>query len=191
MKKTILIILLIGFPLIANAGWLSFMGDVASISSAMSSGQQPVSQGDLKDVNSFLWRRVQNNQKLDGYKFLAEALEKSNKCDYLDTAAQTYFINGEKEKAIELYETRVLPTARATCGECEKFYKKMVGLAPSHPIPYDEIYQRNKQREMDKGKGSQIKQKTPSIEYAAWAILAIVALNWLTNLGLIRLKSRS
>ena len=52
-------------------------------------------------------------------------MEKSNKIGYLDTAARAYFDNGQKEKAIELYETRILSLARAVCSSCESFYKKM------------------------------------------------------------------
>ena len=188
MNKIILIIIL-GLPLTANAGWLSFLGDVTSISSAMSSGQQSVSHSDLKEINSYLWTRVQRNQKLDGYKFLVEALEKSNQAEKLDTVAQTYYINGEKEKAIELYETRVLPTARATCNSCLAVYKKMVGLKSDQPIPYQEIYERNKQRKIDKEQASQVEQGMSSIEYAIWGILIMLVLNFLMGAGVISFKS--
>lgn len=143
MNKLILVLIL-GFPMLAHAGWLSILGDVSSISSAMSSGQQSVSQGDLKKVNSYLWWYAERKQSLEGYEFLAEALEKSNNVSYLDTVAQTYYYNGQKEKAIELYETRVLPTARATCRSCEDFYKKMRGIKAAQKIPYSQIYKKQK-----------------------------------------------
>jgi len=179
MNKLLLAVVL-SFPLIANAGWFSFMGDVASISSAMNSGgNQSVSQSDMKDLNSYLWnRRV---QKIDGYKFLAEALEESNKIGYLDTAAHTYYTNGEKEKAIELYETRILPTARATCSDCVSFYKKIVGLKSEQPIPYEEIYKRNKQRKEKKSELTKADQETSSIKYAVWGIFLVMLLNLYLN----------
>lgn len=178
MKKVIILAILM-FPLITKAGLLGFLGDVASISSAMSSGS--VSQGDLKDINKYLWRRVEQKQKLEGYKSLVEALEKSNKAGYLDTVARTYYINGEKDKAIELYETRVLPTARATCRGCEAFYKSIVGLESSQPIPYEEIYKKNKKRQKDLEEASHIEQETSTVEYAIWGIFLIMLLNLYAN----------
>lgn len=73
--KKLLFVVLLGFSISASAGWLSFFGDVASISSAMGSGRQGISQSDLKSVNSYLWAMVKNKEYADGYEFLAEALE--------------------------------------------------------------------------------------------------------------------
>jgi len=188
MKKIILLVLL-GMPILAQAGILSFLGDVSSISSAMNSGQQSYSQSDLKKINSYLWRHVERNKKLDGYEFLAEALEKSNKAGYLDTAAQTYYLNGQKEKAIELYETRVLPTSRATCEGCDSFYKKIVGLRSDQKIPYSKIYKKQKnelesikkQKELESLKKSDSKSEKFPIDYAIWGILVALILNLIVN----------
>lgn len=179
MKKVILCILL-AVPTLAQAGILSFLGDVSSITSAMNAGQQSYSQNDLKKINSYLWWYVERNKKIDGYEFLAEALEKSNNAGYLDTAAQAYYINGQKEKALELYETRVLPTARATCSDCEKFYKKMVGLSSNQKIPYSEIYNKQ-QKELETLKDTKAEAEEPLINFAIWGILATLLLNLLVN----------
>lgn len=184
MKKIILLVLL-AMPLSSQAGILGFLGDVSSISSAMNSGQQSYSQSDLKKLNSYLWKRVEKNQKTDGYQFLAEALEKSNKAGYLDTAAQTYYINGQKEKAIELYETRVLPTSRATCTGCDAFYKKLVGLSKDQEIPYSKIYEKQKKKlESLQNKEQAISVKNSDelpINIAIWGILVALILNLVIN----------
>ncbi|GAA6204714.1 MULTISPECIES: hypothetical protein [Thalassotalea] len=188
MKKIILCILLT-VPALAQAGILSFLGDVSSISSAMNSGQQSYSQSDLKEINSYLWWYVERNKKLDGYEFLAEALEKSNDAGYLDTAAQAYYIHGQKEKALEIYETRVLPTARATCRGCEKFYKKMVGLSSNQKVPYSKIYKKQqkelealqKQKELEAVKNAEVKSEEFPINLAIWGILATLLLNLTVN----------
>jgi len=59
ITKNILLLVLLGFSVSSSAGWLSFFGDVASVSSAMGSGRQAVSQSDLKAVNKYLWKMVQ------------------------------------------------------------------------------------------------------------------------------------
>lgn len=184
MKKLIFIVVL-GMPLLSQAGILGFLGDVSSISSAMNSGQKSYSSSDMKKINLYLWQRVEKKQKTEGYQFLAEALEQSNRAGYLDTAAQTYYINGDTEKAIELYETRVLPTSRATCSDCDTFYKKIVGLSSSQKIPYSEIYEKQKQ----KLKSLQNKEEPVSakqsenfpINIAVWGILVVLLLNLVVN----------
>ena len=194
MNKIILLIFL-AVPSLAQAGILGFLGDVSSISSAMNSGQQSYSQGDFKNLNAYLWERVVKNQKTEGYEFLAEALEQSNKAGYLDTAAQTYYINGQKEKAIELYETRVLPTARATCENCEAFYKKIMGLSANQKIPYSKIYTKQKQKlkslqKEEKPKVEKKSEKFP-INIAIWGILGVLLLNLIVNtIALFKSKQR-
>lgn len=87
------------------AGWFSFAADAASISGALSSSpkRSTVINTDLNKVNTYLWKMVESNNYVDGYEFLAEALEESNNLNGLDTAAQAYFANGKKEKALEIY----------------------------------------------------------------------------------------
>lgn len=187
--KQILFVALLGFSISASAGWLSFFGDVASISSAMGSGRQGVSQSDLKAVNKYLWKMVEEKEYVDGYEFLAEALEESNNVSYLDTAAQAYFDNGQKEKAMELYETRVLPIARATCRSCESFYKKMTGLSAEANIPYSDIYIANQKRQKERFEASIQEKETPTVEYAIWGILLMLMVNFLMKLGIIPTKS--
>lgn len=188
MNKILLLIMLT-IPTLCQAGLLGFLGDVSSISSALNSGQQSYSHDDLKKINSYLWWHVERNKKLDGYEFLAEALEKSNKAGHLDTVAQTYYINGQKEKAIEIYETRVLPTARATCKGCDEFYRKIIGLRSDQKIQYSEIYKKQQEKlkhlmQNEKQESTQDKEKPLelSINFAIWGVFIVLILNLLVNI---------
>ena len=181
MKK-ILILLCLTIPLSANAGWFSFLGDVASISSAMDSGQKNVSQSDIRKVNSYLWGYVERKQKLEGYEFLAETLELSNEIAHLDTAAQAHFINGNKKKALELYETRILPTGRAIDVVYERYYREMKGLSANQKIPYEELYRDKKAKEEALEERVNAELTLPSSDYAIWGILVLIFVNILLNL---------
>jgi|GEM_PF-2629319 len=187
--KHLLMVTLLSIPMFSYAGWLSFLGDAASISSALNSGQQSIGNAEIKAINTYLWKMVKTKKYVEGYEFLAEALEVSSSASYLDTAAQAYFDNGQKEKAIALYETRILPIARVTCKSCIPTYKRMVGLKNDQKIPYNEIYKTNEQRTLDKIEASKSAAATPAAEYAIWAILAILILNLLVKFGVISPKS--
>lgn len=183
--KHILMIALLSVPMFTHAGWLSFLGDAASISSALNSGQRSISNAEIKAINTYLWKMVKTKKYVEGYEFLAEALEVSGSASYLDTAAQAYFDNGQKEKAIELYETRILPIARVTCKSCIPTYKRMVGLKGDQKIPYNEIYKTNEQRKLDKIEASKSATATPAVEFAIWGIFAILIFNLLVKFGVI------
>lgn len=183
MKKIILIVLF-GLPAFAHAGLLSFLGDVASISSAMDSGQAPVSHDDMKKVNKYLWAMVKEKQYVEGYELLAEVLETSNNVSYIETAARAYFDNGKKDKAIELYERKVLPLARAfnDKGYYEKTYRMIKGIGENEKIPYAQIYNEKKKRQKELIDASKSETKKPSFEYAVWGILLTLLLNLIVNL---------
>lgn len=168
------------------AGWFSFAADVASISSAMNNSQRNyIKPSELKKVNSYLWKMVENKKFEPGYELLAESLLESNNLNYLDTAAQAYFYNGEKEKAIEIYETRILPTARALQPDLEKYYKTMTGLPQAQQIDYNKVYQVYKDH---KENAIAIDDNSLSIQLLLSAILIVLVINLLINIGLISIK---
>jgi hypothetical protein len=187
MKKIFFLICL-AIPVSANAGWLSFFGDVASISSAMDSGSRNITQSDLKKVNSYLWGYVEREEKLEGYEYLAEALELSNDVAHLDTAAQAHFLHGNIKKALELYETRILPTGRAIDVVYESYYRKMKGLRAEQKIPYEKLYRDKMAKEEAVKQRMEAEFKLPPSDYAIWAILALLLINSLSNL--VRKKSQ-
>jgi hypothetical protein len=131
--KSFIVVVFLSLTTSVYAGWFSFAADVASISTALSSNGA-VSEKDLKKVNEYLWDMHKAKKYVEGYELLAETLESSNSIHHLDTAAVAYFDNGKKEKAIEIYELRILPTARAIEPRLENTYKKMVGLDSSQKI---------------------------------------------------------
>ncbi|WOI35814.1 hypothetical protein R1T43_11305 [Alteromonas sp. CI.11.F.A3] len=181
MKKIFFLICL-AIPVSANAGWLSFFGDVASISSAMDTGPRNITQSDLKKVNSYLWRYVERKEKLEGYEYLAEALELSNDVAHLDTAAQAHFLHGNINKALELYETRVLPTGRAIDVVYESYYRKMKGLEVEQKIPYEKLYREKMSKEEAVKQRMEAEFKLPPSDYAIWGILVLLLINLLSNL---------
>ncbi|MCI5167901.1 MAG: hypothetical protein D3903_17915 [Candidatus Electrothrix sp. GM3_4] len=59
-------------------------------------------------INSFTWYFFQHPYE-EGYKFYLNYLEQTENINYLDTVAQVYNDNGNKRKALEIYEKRILP----------------------------------------------------------------------------------
>jgi len=180
--KRLLVLLWLLVPMVANAGWFSFFGDVASISSAMDSGSRNITQSDLSKVNSFLWGHVERKQQLEGYEYLAEVLELSNDIAHLDTAAQAHFLHGNKEKAIALYEARILPTSRAIDSVYEKYYRQMKGLSANQKIDYGRMY-REKQKKAEAIENRMAAEMTlPPSDYAIWGILVVLFLQLMITL---------
>lgn len=186
MKKILFLICLV-IPISAHAGWLSFFGDVASISSAMDSGPRNITQSDLEKVNTYLWGYVERKEKLEGYEYLAEALELSNTVAHLDTAAQAHYLHGNKNKALELYETRILPTGRAIDTVYERYYREMKGLSAEQKIPYAKLYRDKIAKEEAIKQRMDAEFNLPPSDYAIWGILVLLLINLLANL--VRKKS--
>lgn len=94
----------------ANAGfWGSLAG--SAIGHSVNKGY---SEKRMRKVNDYLWNmhqmKVARGEKYEeGYAFYLKYLEQSEDVDYLDTVAQVYNDNGNKKKAIEIYEKRILP----------------------------------------------------------------------------------
>lgn len=193
MKKVLLLICL-AIPVGAHAGWLSFFGDVASISSAMNQGAPNVSSEDMKDIKVHLWAMVESGKYEEGWEVYAEILEKSNNLRYLNTAAFAYYGNSNKKKALEIYEERILPTARAIHKRIyEGNYRNIKGLKSDEKIPYGELYKKaklkrdklQKEQELQMAKQSEMNAKTPLVEYAIWGVLAVLILNLITNIRIL------
>lgn len=180
--KRLLILLWLLVPVGANAGWFSFFGDVASISSALDSDSRNITQNDLSKVNSFLWGHVERKQRLDGYEYLAEVLELSNDIAHLDTAAQAHFLHGNKEKAIALYEARILPTSRAIDSVYEKYYRQMKGLSANQKIDYGKLYEEKQRKAEAIEARMEAEMKLPPSDYAIWGILVVLFLQLMVAL---------
>ncbi len=94
-----------------------------------------------KKINSYLWSMYEAKSFEKDWKFYAKELSNSNEISYLDTAAQAYNFNGDKEKALEIYETKILPylkfEKRDTRTRFEKYYNEL--RQKNEPIDYDVI----------------------------------------------------
>jgi len=121
MKKVIAI-LLISSSVYMYAGLFGFFGDVASTAiggSLAKSGSKVVYIDKLKKradkVNNYLWHMHEIGKYDKSYKFYLTWLEKYlessgfDDINYLDTIARVYKDNGNKKKAIYIYETRIIP----------------------------------------------------------------------------------
>lgn len=63
----------------------------------------------MEKVNEYLSAMHESGKYEEGYKFYLEYLEQAEHINYLDTVAKVYNDNGNKKKAIEIYEKRILP----------------------------------------------------------------------------------
>lgn len=122
----------------ARAGiFTDFMVSAAASAAVSSSMRSPDT---MKKVNNWLWQQVRKGSYEEGWLYSAKMLEKSNSIAHIDTAARSYFDNGMHSRAIELYEEKIMPVARAYGGSYEATYRKMIGLGPNDPIDYQSIY---------------------------------------------------
>jgi hypothetical protein len=173
MKKLALLcaFMVLSFPL--HAGFLSgfFSSAAANIVTSDSSGG--VQQDDLKKINSYLWDMVKNEKYIQDYAFYTELLEQSNNPSYLDTVAHVYFNNGEKDKAKELYETRVLPYKRYDQAYVNQ-YRIFAELDEKDTIDYARIYEDAKEYSESK-KAAQ--SDSGSSDLVFWLILMALLVN--------------
>ncbi len=102
-----------------NAGFFGSVLSTAIGTSLANNGKGTVYIDKIKDrmnqVNSYLWHMHETKKYTKNYKFYLKWLENSiNKSGYddislLDTIAWVYKDHGNKKKAIQIYETRILP----------------------------------------------------------------------------------
>lgn len=91
----------------ANAGfWKSMAG--GAIGGAIGS-KAGYSSSRMDKINSYLWSMHKRGEYEEGYQFYLQYLEQAEDVDYLDTVAKVYNDNGNKKKALEIYEKRILP----------------------------------------------------------------------------------
>ena len=103
----------------ANAGFFGSIASTAIGTSLASKGGGTVYSSDIKkrmsQVNLYLWHMHTNKNYTQNYKFYLKWQENSitksgyDDIGFLDTIAWVYKDNGNKKKAIEIYETRILP----------------------------------------------------------------------------------
>lgn len=91
----------------ANAGFFSSMAGGA-IGNAITKKKNHSNER-MQKVNIYLWDMHESGRYEEGYQFYLNYLEQSEDIGYLTTVAQVYHDNGNKSKAIEIYEKRILP----------------------------------------------------------------------------------
>ncbi len=117
MKKVIPILII--SSIYVNAGFFGSIASTAIGTSLASKGGGTVYVNDIKkrmnQVNSYLWHMHENKKYTQNYKFYLKWQENSiaksgyDDISFLDTIAWVYKDNGNRKKAIEIYETRILP----------------------------------------------------------------------------------
>lgn len=181
MNRLLVLILCLSFSISANAGFFKdlLVGVVANEITEDDPVAVALPPATERQINLYLWDMVVKKTYEPGYEFYAEILENSREIYSIDTAAQAYFDNGKKEQAIELYETKVLPTARVFKGDYEKTYRRLIGEKEDYVIPYKEIYQKIK----EKNKPPVVVEPIVTPDQVLWGIAILLGLNVLVGLG--------
>lgn len=103
-----------------HAGFFSSMfGSVAA--NSMTSGR-PAPASSFKELNTYLWDMHKANKYDKAWEFYAKQLSVTNEIEYLDTVARAYYDNGYENKALEIYETRILPFSRIKSAKTKSNY---------------------------------------------------------------------
>ncbi|MBS9778817.1 MAG: hypothetical protein KGV58_00805 [Campylobacteraceae bacterium] len=140
MKKILLVSLLLLTNL--QAGFFTSMfGSMAA--NALSSDKAQHRSASYEDkINSYLWNMYENKSFSKDWRFYADQLSNSNDIGRLDTVAQVYNSNGDKDKALEIYETKILPYLKFEKSSIrykyEDYYNKIRG--ESNEIDYDKKF---------------------------------------------------
>lgn len=182
MNRLLVLILCLSFSISANAGFFKdlLVGVVANEITEDDPGSVSVSPAEEKRINRYLWNMVSQKNYEPGYEFYVDILERSREIAYVNTAAMAYFDNGKKELAIEIYETRILPTARVFDRDYyEKAYRNLIGEKEDYVIPYNEIYQKIK----EKNKPPVVVEPMVTPDQVLWGIAILLGLNVLVGLG--------
>lgn len=135
MSKKHLQIMLVGLLVLSPVSHAGFWGSLAggAIGSSMASGNKSQAPDRMKKANQYLWDMHKANKLEEGYKFYLNYLEQSEDINYLDTVAKIYNDSGNKKKAIEIYEKRILPWValedEATKAEFKEYYEEIAGHA--------------------------------------------------------------
>lgn len=108
----------------ANAGFLSSMAGSA-IGNAVTNNNTSYSEERMKKVNEYLRDMHFDNKYEKGYEFYLEYLEHSENIFHLATVAYVYNDHGNKKKALEVYEKRILPWVVLEDDRTKTMYKKV------------------------------------------------------------------
>ncbi|WP_409524013.1 hypothetical protein [Nitrincola sp. MINF-07-Sa-05] len=131
MKPYFVIFTLFFTALPAHAGFFSSVLGGVTANAITGSGGSVVSDSKLKLINAYIWDMHINGTYEDGYEYYLPYLDDSSSVSYLDTLAFAYSDNGDRDKGVELYETRILPLLRFESDEVksalEANYKKISG----------------------------------------------------------------
>lgn len=125
---------MVSLLLVSPISYAGFWGSLAgaAIGSSMSGGSVQTPDR-MKKVNQYLWDMHKANKLEEGYQFYLNYLEQSEDINYLDTVAHIYNDSGNKKKAIEIYEKRILPWValedEATKTKFKGYYEAIAGTA--------------------------------------------------------------
>ena len=207
MKRRISILILICLTLSPlQAGFFSSVlgGVTANTITGSGSSSSVVSVSKIEkrmdNINTYLWHLHEKKSYDESYKVYLDILEKHiEKSQYddlrrLDTIAWVYKDNGNQEKAVEIYETRILPwvkikfKSRSFRNKYEKNYKKIANLDTNHTVEYNMIHPI-----IETDKKVENVEETPSVVYAVWGIFSILFIILVWNIiGVIeKRKSRN
>ena len=112
MKKMFLSLILIGiFSTQVYAGFWSSVAAGATVNAFSGNARNGgIPDSRLKKVNQYLWHMHEAGKYTKGYQFYLKYLEDNTEnIVQLDTVAQVYLDTGNKKKALEIYEKRILP----------------------------------------------------------------------------------
>lgn len=135
MKKQLAIIMMVLMATtpISHAGFWGSLAGGAIGSALSSSGNSSQAPGRMEKVNTYLWKMHENKKLEEGYEFYLKYLEQSDNISHLDTVAHIYNDSGNKKKAIEIYEKRILPWValedEATKTQFRGYYEAIAGAA--------------------------------------------------------------
>lgn len=185
--STLLLLVLLTPP--ANAGiFTDFM--VSAAASSMVAGSSSIAADDYTKMSDYLARRHEKKNYGAAGKYYATLCEKGPYENHRYNAAIYYFNTGQKDKAIELLEEKVLPTGlvQRRSEVYQEGYKKMAGLSQNAKIDWDRIFANKMKQEEKVAKvvkestspanlAKTIDKSSSSSNLVFWLILLVLTLN--------------
>jgi len=157
MKKSVLVLLMFVWVSQGYAGFFSsLMGSVVANDlsrSASANSNRPVylPPSRAKKINAYLWDMHEAKKYNEIYEYYVKELEQSTNISYQDTIAWVYYDNNNSQKAIEVYEKKVMPWLRFEKKKkrksFERTYRKFTGLKGK--IDYAAIFKKYQTVEED------------------------------------------
>jgi hypothetical protein len=131
-------------------------GSVAA-NSLTNSKSTPYTPSRLKKVNSYVWEMHKQKNYTNDYLFYVKFLENSTDVNHLDTVAHAYYDNGHVQKAIEVYEEKILPWLKfessKTRASLENYYKNFANIEGE--IDYPALFTKLTEQEKNKNEDNE------------------------------------